>query len=141
MIPVVTKQYWLFPKGWYAINLFGITFLRKDWADLVHRDSQRWKQTMRHYRIHSMQIFEMLFIPFYLWFVVEVWIRYRYFKKKYKDDDLNDPNTTETKTRKLLNFAYYDTAFEREAYFGDSQFGYLKKRLPYAWVKFLRKRD
>lgn len=52
-------------KGFAAINLFGILFVRKE-ARLSAR-------MVNHECIHTAQMKEMLYIFFYLWYVVE-WI-------------------------------------------------------------------
>ena len=52
-------------KGFRAINIFGILFVRGN-----ARISER---TLRHEAIHTAQMKEMLYIFFYLWYVVE-WI-------------------------------------------------------------------
>ena len=52
-------------KGFRAINLFGILFVRGN-AIINER-------TIRHEAIHTAQMKEMLYIFFYLWYVVE-WI-------------------------------------------------------------------
>ena len=52
-------------KGFRAINLFGILFVRGN-ARICER-------TIRHEAIHTAQMKEMLYIFFYLWYVVE-WI-------------------------------------------------------------------
>ena len=58
-------------KGFRAINLFGILFVRGN-----ARISER---TIRHEAIHTAQMKEMLYIFFYLWYVAE-WI-FRLFMK------------------------------------------------------------
>lgn len=52
-------------KGFRAINLFGILFVKKDATinDVV----------LNHERIHTAQMKEMLYVFFYLWYVAE-WI-------------------------------------------------------------------
>ena len=52
-------------KGYKAINIFGIVFVRR----CVAIDSK----TLNHEYIHTAQMKEMLYIFFYLWYVVE-WI-------------------------------------------------------------------
>ena len=52
-------------KGFIAINLFGILFVRGN-----ARISER---TLRHEAIHTAQMKEMWYIFFYLWYVIE-WI-------------------------------------------------------------------
>ena len=54
-------------KGFRAINLFGVLFVRGN-----ARISER---TIRHEAIHTAQMKEMLYIFFYLWYVVEWVIR------------------------------------------------------------------
>ena len=54
-------------KGFRAINLFGILFVRGN-----ARISER---TIRHETIHTAQMKEMLYIFFYLWYVTEWLIR------------------------------------------------------------------
>lgn len=52
-------------KGFAAINLFGVLFVRKD-AVISER-------MLNHERIHTSQMKEMLYVFFYLWYVIE-WI-------------------------------------------------------------------
>ena len=52
-------------KGFRAINLFGVLFVRGN-----ARINER---TIRHEAIHTAQIKEMLYIFFYLWYIFE-WI-------------------------------------------------------------------
>ena len=52
-------------KGFRAINLFGILFVRGS--------ARIDDKTLRHESIHTAQMKEMLYIFFYLWYVVE-WI-------------------------------------------------------------------
>ena len=54
-------------KGFRAINLFGILFVRGN-AIINER-------TIRHEAIHTAQMKEMLYIFFYLWYVTEWLIR------------------------------------------------------------------
>ncbi len=54
-------------KGFKAINLFGVLFVRGN-----ARISER---TIRHETIHTAQMKEMLYIGFYLWYFIEWLIR------------------------------------------------------------------
>lgn len=54
-------------KGFNAMNLFGIIFVRK--GGVVN------KVVLNHERIHTRQQIEMLVLPFYLWYIVEWLIR------------------------------------------------------------------
>lgn len=108
MKPIIIKSK-LIPKH-ICVNLFG-TFWASDtsWID---------RYVINHERIHTRQQKEMLFIPFYLFYIVE-WllrlIRYR-----------------------NLNEAYRNISFEREAYRYGRDLSYLSKRRPYSWTKFLK---
>ena len=52
-------------KGFKCINLFGILFCRK----------QLNKIDINHEAIHTKQMQEMLYIPFYIWYVIEYLIK------------------------------------------------------------------
>lgn len=93
-------------KGFHAINLFGVLFCRND-AHLT-------ASLIRHERIHTRQMLEMLIAGFYLWYVCEWLIRLC-----------------------LKGRAYERISFEREAYAHMHDPKYLEKRLPYAWIKYL----
>ena len=54
-------------KGFRAINLFGVLFVRGN-----ARISER---TLRHEAIHTAQMKEMLYIGFYIWYIIEWLIR------------------------------------------------------------------
>lgn len=71
---------------------------------------------LNHERIHLRQQFEMLIIPFYVWYVIEWFIR-----------GANDK-------------AYRNVSFERESYDNENNLDYLKKRNPYSWIKYLKKK-
>lgn len=96
-------------KGYKAINLFGILFVRKG-ARMSNID-------INHESIHSEQMKELLFIPFYIFYVIE-WIfkliRYWSFKT-----------------------AYYNISFEKEAYLNECDLNYLKTRKRYSWKDYL----
>lgn len=95
--------------GYKAINLFGILFARKN--------SRIDDVTINHESIHSAQMAELLWIPFYLWYVIEWFV-------------------------KLLVYgsdAYYNISFEREAYANEFNKDYLKTRRPYSFFRYLNK--
>lgn len=96
-------------KGYKAINLFGILFVRKG-AILKDRD-------LNHEAIHTAQIKEMLYIFFYLWYAVE-WII-----------GLIEYRNAHT--------AYRNISFEYEAYVNENNSNYLTTRESYAWYKYL----
>lgn len=92
--------------GYKAINLFGVIFCR---ADLSEVDKN-------HESIHTKQMKEMLYIPFYLWYIVEYLIRLL-----GKGD------------------AYRNISFEQEAYSNEKDMNYLKNRKHFSWFKYLKK--
>lgn len=96
------------PKGFSAINLFGVLFCKPN-----ARISDR---LINHESIHTAQMKEMLYIPFYLWYVTE-WLIKLFGKGN----------------------AYKNISFEREAYANQDNLNYLKTRKRYSWVKRLFK--
>lgn len=76
-------------KGFTAINLFGVLFIRKGVKVSV--------RMLNHEKIHTAQMKEMLFVFFYLWYFIEWLIRL-----------IIDRKT-----------AYKSISFEREAYAND----------------------
>lgn len=53
-------------RGFTAMNLLGVLFVRREAAELT-------PETLNHEKIHSAQMREMLYIPFYIWYLLE-WI-------------------------------------------------------------------
>lgn len=104
----IIRQNILPPKGFLAINLFGLLFCKKDAKinDVI----------VNHESIHTAQMKEMLYIPFYLWYVTE-WLIKLLFKGN----------------------AYRNISFEREAYDNQYNLNYLKERKRYNWIKRLFK--
>ena len=106
MAKIVYNKY--IPFGSFlAINLFGVIFAKGELSE----------RSVNHELIHSAQIREMLYVPFYVVYVAE-WvcksIRYRSFMEGYRN-----------------------TSFEREAYGNQTDFGYLKRRKRFAFVKYM----
>lgn len=88
-------------KGFIAMNLFGILFVRKE---LKHKLTD---VTINHESIHAEQIKELLFIPFYIIYLLE-WIwRYLFTKDRF--------------THK----AYRNISFEKEAYLNEGDLNYI----------------
>lgn len=99
-------------KGFKAMNLFGVLFVRKD------ANSQMTKTDINHESIHSEQYKEMLWIPFLIWYLIE-WVIKCFV---YRD------------TKK----AYLNISFEREAYQNQHDFEYIKNRKKYSWFKLIK---
>lgn len=94
-------------KGFKAINLFGVVFVRK---------SARMKPyNYYHESIHTAQMKELWYIPFYLIYIAE-WLFYL------------------TKKRNFVE-AYHCISFEREAFANQSNYRYLEKREKFAQWK------
>lgn len=104
----IIRQNMLPPKGFSAINIFGCLFCRPNTniSDI----------TINHEQIHTEQMKEMLYIPFYLWYGVE------WFVKLFCKGN-----------------AYRNISFEREAYDNQNNLDYIKNRKHYSWLKRLFK--
>lgn len=95
-------------KGFLAMNLFGFLFARKgSYIDAV---------TINHERIHTAQMKELLYIPFYIIYGVE-WL-VRLFQKGNSHS------------------AYRAISFEQEAYNNEKDMRYLEKRPFCPWLKY-----
>lgn len=92
-------------RGFLAINLFGVLFVRKELKDKVK------EVDINHEGIHTAQMKEMLYVFFYLWYFIEWFIKlFKYGGK-----------------------AYRNISFEREAYAREADMNYLKERKHFAW--------
>lgn len=91
----------LLGKNFYAINLFGLIIAFVDLS----------KEELNHELIHTAQARELLYIPFYIWYILEWGILVIRYKDRMK--------------------AYYKIRFEREAYAHQNDLKYLKKRKHY----------
>lgn len=96
-------------RGFKAINLFGVLFVRKDTSPLTEKD-------IRHETIHTKQMKELWYIGFYVWYLWD-WLK---------------------KLRKYRNShnAYIEIIFEREAYINESIPEYLDRREKYSFLKY-----
>ncbi len=92
-----------------AINIFGVFF--------VHPEVQVTDRLINHEKIHTAQMRELGYLPFYLIYLIE-WILRLFMKSN----------------------AYMSIGFEREAYRHEGDPFYLKRRKHYAWVKYMRKK-
>lgn len=92
-------------KGFLAINLFGVLFVRKE-----YEGKQLSEAVINHEKIHTAQMKELLYIPFYIIYFFEWLVRLVI-------------NT---------NSAYRSISFEQEAYNNQNNMGYLKTRKHFA---------
>ncbi len=97
-------------KGYKAINLFGILFVRK--GCVINNID------INHETIHTAQMRELLYIFFYLWYIIEFIILFF----------INFSKTWGEKYRKI--------SFENEAYSNQNDLEYLNKRKHYSWIKY-----
>ncbi len=94
-------------KGFAAMNLFGLLFVRKKIV--------LTKEMINHEQIHTAQMKELFYLFFYLIYFIE-WL---------------------IKLVKYGSKSYYHISFEREAYANDQDMGYLKKRRKWAFMRFI----
>lgn len=102
---VIRNRFLPIGRRYGAINLFGILFAKHDMA--------LTPEVMNHESIHTAQIRELLWVPFYLIYIAEwLWQLCRHRFDGYR--------------------AYRSISFEREAYSRQSEPGYLLRRPPFA---------
>lgn len=98
-------------KGFLAINLFGILFVRSDARRSLNEID------INHEAIHTAQMREMLYIGFYIWYFIEWTIRL------------------------IMTFdsheSYRRLSFEVEAYSNEKNLTYLTNRKHFNWMKLL----
>lgn len=92
-------------KGFLAVNLFGVLFVRGTYRDIN-------AVVLNHEKIHTAQMKELGYILFYIIYLLE-WV-VRLFKK---------------------GNAYRNISFEREAYENEWDMNYLEKRPKWAMWK------
>lgn len=110
-------------KGFTAINLFGVVFVRKEIRPQHNISLLNWNIMLNHELIHTAQIKELLYVPFYLLYGIEWLIRLAIYR-----------NTKE---------AYRNISFEREAYNMQNNLHYIidKERKPYAFIKYIKRKS
>lgn len=102
-------------KGFYAINLFGVLFIRKE-----YKDRPVSKRTLNHESIHSTQAkdfckitwigYILFYILYFLFWIIEI-------------------------IRPPYDEAYHDVCFEKEAYLNEDNLDYLNTRKRWDWTK------
>lgn len=100
------------PKGFIAINLFGVLFVRGN--------KNLSEQTLVHEQIHTKQMQEMLYVFFYLWYVLEWLIRLLVIRNPHK--------------------AYRAISFEQEAYEYECYTSYPSARPHFEWTIYLTRK-
>ena len=109
-------------KGFTAINLFGVVFIRKEIRPQHDISLRNWDIMLNHELIHTAQMKELLYLPFYLLYGIEWLIRLAMYMN--------------------VKEAYRNISFEREAYDKQYNFHYIidKERKPYAFIKYFLKK-
>lgn len=102
-------------KGFIAINLFGVIFVRKKY--------KLSKTTLNHESIHTAQMKELGYILFYVLYFIE-WIIRLICIISYN---------ISTNNKKDLYYAYRNISFEQEAYDNEDNLNY--KHKPYCSFK------
>lgn len=100
------------PKGFLAINLFGTVFARR-------KDKPLNATIINHEAIHTAQGKKLLWLLFYLFYVLEWFIRFIQYRSR-KD-------------------AYRNISFEREAYVNQYNVEYLKSRKFFSFINYLKR--
>lgn len=98
-------------KGFVAINLFGVLFVRND---LKHPIGML---TINHESIHSRQYKELLWLGFLPLYLIEWFVKLFVYWNSRK--------------------AYRNISFEREAYRNQNDLSYLERRKKFAWFKMI----
>ena len=100
-------------NGFRVFSFFGILLVRKNSDGSEPHLTER---TMNHEAIHTAQMKELLYIPFYLLYCIEFFIRIF--------TNPEDP--------------YNAISFEREAYYNEYYLTYLSHRKPFAFLDYIR---
>lgn len=104
---IVYNRYIPFGKEFLAINLFGVIFTK---GRLTEVD-------INHELIHTIQMRELLYVPFYIVYVLEWMIRIVQYRGWVE--------------------GYSHISFEKEAYENQRNMNYLKKRKHFSFVKYI----
>ena len=90
-----------------AVMLWPFIFIKPELADN--------QVLVNHEKIHVAQCKEMLVVFFYLWYILEWFIRFCWYRRFYP--------------------AYLNLGFEQEAYHNQRNLKYLEKRKHFAWLR------
>ena len=93
-------------KNFYAMNIFGVVFAKGDCNDII----------LNHELIHTLQMRELLYIPFYVLYFIEWLIKLIRYRNNYK--------------------AYRNISFEKEAYINQYNPNYQKERRKFTFLKY-----
>ena len=105
----VVKNRFIPPIGFSYVNLFGVLFTRR--YRLIS------SVELNHEQIHTEQMKEMLYVFFYLWYLIEWFVRLIMLRDSHK--------------------AYRSISFEQEAYYNQEKLTYIEGRKRYRWLSSL----
>jgi hypothetical protein len=111
MIVLVSK--YLTPRGFRGLTVYPFVILK-------NKNDRQNAVLMNHERIHLQQQLELLVFVFFVWYLMEFFVRLIQYKK--------------------LNLAYKNISFEREAYTNEKDLYYLKQRSFCSWYWYLFKK-
>lgn len=98
------------------MNIFGVIFTRIE-LNQKRIESKEWQRILRHEYTHTKQMQELLYLPFYLWYIVEWLLKLIWYRNGRK--------------------AYRNISFEREAYAHEDCVNYNKERTLFAFLRYL----
>lgn len=108
MIVVVNK--YLLGKGFLGVALWPFVIVR-------HPGLAKDAVFLNHERIHLRQQLELLILPFYIWYIIEFFVRFFQYGNPYK--------------------AYKNISFEREAYKKEKDLDYCRSRRFWNFCNYL----
>ena len=108
MFLIVTK--YLIPKGYRGLTLFPFVLVK-------HSSDKKNSVFVNHERIHLRQQIELLIIPFFILYFLEFFLRFIQYG--------------------IVDLAYRNISFEKEAYANEKDIGYLKQRTFWEFLKYV----
>lgn len=100
----------LFSKQFRGLTIYPFIFVKG-------KELKSNKVLINHEMIHIRQQIELLWLPFFLWYITEFFIRLIQYRNAMK--------------------AYENISFEREAYYMENDFDYLRRRKIWSFFKYL----
>ncbi len=98
---------WLVPYGYVGITIYPFIFLRSK--------QNKNAKVVNHERIHLRQQLELLIVVFFIWYLIDYFIKLIKYRNRKK--------------------AYRNIIFEKEAYSNERDFNYLKRRKLYSYLR------
>ncbi len=101
---------YIVPKGFVGLTLYPFIFLK-------NKTLKEDTTLINHERIHLKQQLELCILAFYLWYLIEWFIKILVYKNAFS--------------------AYKNISFEREAYLNENDLDYLTTRKNWAFINYL----